>query len=1297
MLRVPFISRFLLTSVLAFVPARTWAAPQIGLPVVRRYDADQVQISGAVLAMAQGPDGTRWVGSNVLAVSEGSGWQTLDLPRAYAFRGIAPDTTGRVWIAAVGALGYFARDQTGHWRHTSLLEDVQRLGISQLGDVWHVYPLGRGAVFITTTRILRWNGSKFDHWQLPSAVRLQAFPQGDDVLIYQAGVGLLRLRAEGQPSLELPEAALPRHPMTWQIDLGKGDSLLGLEDHVYRRSGNGSLVHLPKLSEFLRNSLPSSAVAVGPNLIAVGTFKKGVVFATREGDPIASVGGETGLGEDTVYSLTTDSSSRLWVGLNSGRVSIESPDRVTALDARSGFRGTPLKVLSSDHETFHILTRKTVYEIGMEGTPRMALEPQPLFWDAAEVGCKIWAGAFGGLWRLDSPSPQHEYHVSADISLVSSLLDRPQSVLFVEGYQLKTLDLGPYGWVAHELGQEMADTPLSLVEGAEGDIWVSTLIGGIYRYAWSQPRAGQAPTLRRLAHFREGHGLPNEATRPRLYRLGDRIIAFSSNGILQLNHEQTAFERVPATEGFIGRAATAVMPGNEKTAYWLVQTQALGPLAPLSVLRVALKNSDNEIEWEPIELPGLATSGQVTSFDFTDSPEGGVLWIGNDRELLRFSASHLARASDVPSLQLLKVRAGDHDLDPARPRPTLQPNFPNLTLSLAPVRPASESGTFYQTRLDHAEPGWSKPTASSTRDLTGLSHGPHVFAARAIDRFGQVSPALEYNFVVATPWYLRPEASVGYIVIGTLGVVGLVRLRSRKLQRQNERLNRLVAERTRELELSNTAKSEFLENVSHEIRNPLNGLSGMLELLQEEELNPPQRTLARSLKACADHLSRVSEQVLGYSKLEYGYVNVEPAPFQVRELLGEITDLFSMQAAQHKIPITVEIPHHFVDGFVGDAEKIKVILSNFLANALKYAPRSPIEVNVEAQPYEGEMIDLFFEVTDHGPGVPANEQELIFQKFVRGSAAKNANIPGTGLGLATCRVLAKAMNGSVGLESPPSGGATFYLRVLVARLVSPPPPATELDPHAQRKEAKSIQALIVEDEPYNQTVLRGVSLHLGFEPTIASNGAEALAAASRARFDVVFLDWELPGQKGGEVARELRGRLNGAHPIIIATTAHDSDDIRRQCIEVGMDGFLLKPYSKERIQQTIEAARARRSNPANSTLLSSTEVSPSGLNLEAFTHYARGKEKEADAVRDYVEAIEIELRLVTCAEKQRDLAALASAAHRLRALAGLTGAKEITVIASKVETLARQPDPGPLRDLVEQLSAAWSKVKPQLA
>jgi signal transduction histidine kinase/CheY-like chemotaxis protein len=605
----------------------------------------------------------------------------------------------------------------------------------------------------------------------------------------------------------------------------------------------------------------------------------------------------------------------------------------------------------------------------------------------------------------------------------------------------------------------------------------------------------------------------------------------------------------------------------------------------------------------------------------------------------------------------------------------------------------------YQNLLEPTDAGWSPPSREAARSFAGLAPGRYTLQARAVDRWGRTGPVEQAAFAIPTPWWKSWSALAAYFGAAILVAYGVVRRRLTHLERQNAKLNQLVAERTRALELSDTAKSEFLENISHEIRNPLTGLTGLLAMFQEDQLKPRERELSRSLKACAQHLTRVAEEVLGFSKLEYGYITLEKQWFSLRQLVNEVKDLFAVQAAQSGCAVEVRFPPAFADEFQGDEAKIRTILANFLGNAIKYAPGQPVTVTLEINPTEAgsDLAEITLEVSDRGPGIPEEEQELVFQKFVRGKQAKQGKVAGTGLGLATCRMLARAMNGQVGLESEPGQGSTFFLRLWLKQRRDPGKLAkTTGDEPAEASPGSGQPALVVEDEIYNQTVLKGIAVDLGYQVALAGNAAEAFVQCKTQTFAVIFLDWELPGMKGGDIARAIRSGENGRSPIIIATTAHDSEEIREKCRDAGMDGFLLKPYTKAGIRNLLGQVEARRAGKPD---LAEADEQPIGeLNRDAFTYYGKAEPAlAAQAVADFLKAVDHEMALLAESLAHGDSGAVAASAHRAQALAGIVGARRASEAARQLFERAPRASEAEKRALAAQLTEALGAVKQELS
>ncbi|MDD2764619.1 MAG: ATP-binding protein [Opitutaceae bacterium] len=695
-----------------------------------------------------------------------------------------------------------------------------------------------------------------------------------------------------------------------------------------------------------------------------------------------------------------------------------------------------------------------------------------------------------------------------------------------------------------------------------------------------------------------------------------------------------------------------------------------GDSPPNSLLTSAATH--DRMDTDQPETPGLSSIAQKAK-------EGHpVLWIGGSEGLLRVKLDELRDESAPFNTLLRAVRTPVPGAEAELPLLTAQPpRLPyarnHLQFEFAATTYRDAHHVRYQTQLAGFERAWTEPNAKNFREFTNLGEGAYVFKVRAASGAGQWSEPASYPFLILPPWYRMPWAYALFALTAAGSIYGGYRLRVRQMRVRTRQLETLVRRRTEELARANAAKTDFIANMSHEIRNPLNGVIGLAGLLQESQLSAQQRGMAVSLRKCAEYLSTLVEDVLDFSKIEAGRITIDAQPFSLRSVLADVVAIFAWQSQEQHMPLGTRMSSGFPEAVVGDEAKIKQIIINYVANALKYAGHGPIEIAVEGRPAPGGTVEIAIEVRDEGPGIPYDEQPKLFEKFNRGRRAQQEKIRGTGLGLAVCRAYAEKMGGTVGLTSTPGRGSTFWFKVA---LPAPAPQAGPAVVEERPRPAPTTRALIVEDQEYNLLVIDSILTRLGYKTDHATDGNLALEKLQTNLYDIVFMDWDLPGLNGVEVTRRFRQwEPPERHTLVIATTAYSTPEKRHDCLEAGMDGFAAKPLSPEKIKATIQNL----SGPlrAGSSIQIRTDEEPprKNLDLSIFRYMADQKpERIRQLAEEFITALDKDVALLGEAVRTGSVETTRRQAHRILSQTALIAASQVAAVATTIQEAARNGD-----------------------
>ena len=388
---------------------------------------------------------------------------------------------------------------------------------------------------------------------------------------------------------------------------------------------------------------------------------------------------------------------------------------------------------------------------------------------------------------------------------------------------------------------------------------------------------------------------------------------------------------------------------------------------------------------------------------------------------------------------------------------------------------------------------------------------------------------------------------------------------------------RELKQRTEEAEAANRAKSAFLAMMSHELRTPMTGVLGMAQALRISKLDEPQRRQVDMLLRSGDGLMLILNDILDLSKIEAGKLELESVPFNLRELVSQVGDLWSEAASAKGVELRCEVDPQAPPWVLGDPTRLRQILLNLISNALKFTAKGHVHLTVKPIAKAAEAMTLEFAIADTGIGMSPDQQARLFQAFVQADTSTSRKFGGTGLGLAICQQLASTMGGDVTLESEIGRGSIF--RVIVEL---PLAEAVEAEPgDAETIDLAGRRLLVADDNAINQAVARAILEAAGAVVETVGDGDEALTALGAAAYDAVLLDLHMPRVGGDEAVRRIRSGEVGSRDIpIIALTADAIAETNAKLLALGFDAVQSKPINPGAlihcVAATIEAMEHRR-------------------------------------------------------------------------------------------------------------------------
>ena len=1232
-------SRFFLRSVLllavGLVLNTSRADVQLAdaVPLIRNYNAEEIGTTAKVRCLLETPDGVLFAGADRLLVFDGASWTQAKVENTPEILSLCQEGD-RIWIGGVNEVGYFEKNVSGGYGYTSA---TSRLGENFYGSVLRIFSMAGNMVIITERKVIQLplgNGSP-KIWELPSEPRLKAFSHNGAIFINQTVSGEVTTWALRNDALEPDRSLLGadghHRYLLGQIgdrwifgsgrELYEKDKTIGEERRFYTDSG-----------ELNKARLMGSGICKG-SYVYVPT-QTGGVFAIGLDGGVRQITKASGMVSDCCNELAPSQATGVWVATDEGISFMHQLDDASWI-ALPG----PTKAIFGDSKNLLVSFSQSAFRYSAEKKEELPLIPMASW---ARVGADIYAASSSKIFRSKAGTADFiEWGESSTQSLGSIIGgDKTDKVM----YAAVAMATGSRGLMRIDVqsGQKsMIEIPEGIgyyLQDKAGRLWVSTYAGSVIMLD---------------AELQKGVLQISGKRRSRLtLHEGDPVVLYAEAGFTTIKGD-----KIRGTEKVSGAFGTENVEG---PAWVFGRSDDAGRVG-------VLVREGGGLSWQRKNIPGFKRFKNLSAI----YRSGNDLWLGGETGVIRVDTTKLEGPNftlpESAEIHLRSISTKNQRTLPSSARALqLTNDEQELSIKFKTHVWGLREPPQYESRLLPLEDEWTQHRYGEAITRKNLPTGQYALEVR-VRHLGEVGPVTTFRVSRKLPWYFSYAGITLFAFAGSLFFYGAVKLRTRQITARNRELELRIIDRTYELAKANAAKSEFLAAMSHEIRNPMNGVIGIVKILQEAKLGAREKYYLTTLHRCAEQLRTTVDDVLDFSKIEAGTITLHPDTFDLAESINET--ISAVDLTGDRLELTSWAGQR--PTVTGDQGKLMQILTNYFTNSLKYGvpPTATIDVFVLSEGPQRCRVTVA--VKNGGPDIPPGEIATIFDSFTRGEFAKRGRIGGSGLGLSICKKFAKAMGGSVSVTS--AGGVTvFQLTVPFELAHIRNKPVDDLSAPRQLH----ARALAIEDEDYNRLVLGSILAKLGYRVDWACDGKTALQLAQQNGYDLVLTDLMLPDTDGGTLTQEILAVCEEPKPPVFAVTAYSTKEKEEECLRAGMAGFISKPITVEKLEAALQNwADGRRAGAK--PIIDGAEIDTS-VSVEQL-----GKLGPLEIILpDFTKKIQSEWALIDRMLEDRECTPAANAAHKLISAMLLV---EADVASDQLRLLERSLRDGALESEIEKV------------
>jgi signal transduction histidine kinase/DNA-binding NarL/FixJ family response regulator len=1139
-------SLLVFAAVVALVPCRADVQLADVTPLIRNYTAEEIGTTAKVKCLLETTDGVLYAGADRLLIFDGVAWTQSKVENTPEILSICQEGN-RIWVGGVNEVGFFEKNAGNEYVYKSA---TSRLGEGFFGTVLRVFHVGQNMVFITERKVIQLPLVKGSAkiWELPSESKLRGFLSDGIIYVHQGISGEVKTWALRNETLEPDRSfyAADGHYRTLigqmgdrvilgaQVDLFEKDKKTGVERRFYTDSG------------ILRSAnLSGSAYVNGAVYLSTSL---GGVFVVRSDGEFRQISKARGLVSDFCNSVCGSQANGVWVASDEGVSFIHQIDDASWFPLLG-----PARAIFGDRTELFVSYSQGAYRYLREEKDDLPLLPRARW---ARLGANIYAATGGKVYQAKVGTGEFAEWGTASGQSINSIIGGSDSDRVLYAGKVVAAGTGGLLRIDVKTGQKtMMEIPEGIsyyLQDKTGKLWVSTVAGSVMMLD---------------SELQKGVLQFSGKKRSRLtLHEGDPVVLYDDAGFTTIKGD-----RILGTENVAAAFGTENVDG----AAWICgRTDDVWRIGTLG-------NDGASLSWMRKNIPGLRRFKNPSAL----YRSGNDLWIGGESGIIQVDTSKLEGPDfalpDGAEIALRSIAKKTQRILPSNTRTLLLTNDEQeISISFKTKVWGLREPPQFESRLLPLEDVWTLHKYGEVITRKNLPTGQYTLQLR-VRHLGDVGPVTTLRVWRKLPWYFSYAGISLFAFAGSLLFFGAVKLRTRQITARNRELELKIVERTQELAKANAAKSEFLAAMSHEIRNPMNGVIGIVKILQDSKLGAREKYYLTTLHRCAEQLRTTVDDVLDFSKIEAGTITLHPDTFDLSECIN--ATISAVDLTGDRLELTSWAGQRPM--VTGDQGKFMQILTNYFTNSLKYGVPPSASIDVFVLNEGPQRCRVTVAVKNGGPDLPPNEIATIFDSFTRGEFAKRGRIGGSGLGLSICKKFAEAMGGSVGVMS--SGGITVFQLSVPFEISHNRSKAEDEDASVPRQ--LHARALAIEDEDYNRLVLGNILQKLGYRVDWACDGKTALQLAQQNGYDLVLTDLMLPDTDGGTLTKEILAVSENPKPPVFAVTAYSTKEKEEECLNAGMAGFISKPITVEKLEAALQNWADGRRTGAR-TIVDQTEV-----------------------------------------------------------------------------------------------------------